>query len=318
MTDIGAELGHWHVPPPPAPLGQREEGPGAESAGSQARRTLAAARSRIGRTAIEIAISDWVYDLVRANVKRGRFFELSDVLRAGRADCLGYARLFSAVGPLFGVDFGVVEVIVDNSGRHVPHHVGLLNLSNGTRRFVDAWYGSKNVVHRRIGALVDGKPRDVDVAELGDAEVRGLPDACIDAITLYIRSNRLLEQGEFDPAIEGYSRAIRLYPNNTRAYYNRALARDRKGDVSGAEQDYAEALKDESRLVRVLATVEELEGLLLLDERRVPEREQDIYLWRKGFKTGKPTDCEEIARTVGMSTAQVRQIIARTERLLAG
>ena len=100
-----------------------------------AAKRLAEARSPEGRSAMENAIADWLYDLVRWNVKRGRVFELDEVLASGRADCLGYARLFAALGPRFGLELGVVEVVVDNAGRCVPHYVTLLNLSDGRRRF---------------------------------------------------------------------------------------------------------------------------------------------------------------------------------------
>lgn len=261
-------------------------------------------------------MSNWVYDLVRANVKRGRFFELDDVLRTGRADCLGYARLLSVVGPLFGVDFGVVEVIVDNAGRYVPHHVSLVNLSDGTRRFIDPWYGSTDIVHRRLGALADGKLRDLDSEELdGVRQLRGLPNRCVEAIVLYIRGNRLLDRDELDGAIELYSEAIRLYPNNTRAHYNRALARDRKGDAEAAQLDYAEALKDERGLARVLATVDELERLIELDDNGIDEKAQGIFLWNKGFRTGEPAGYEEIAAAHGMSANQVGRVVSAVERV---
>ncbi|GAG51108.1 unnamed protein product, partial [marine sediment metagenome] len=189
----------------------------------------------------------------------------------------------SAIGPRFGLSLGIVEVLIDNAGRYVPHHVNLLSLANGTHRFIDAWYGSRNIRHRRIGAIVDGVPRDINEEELsGIQDLRGLPERCIDAITLYIKGNRFLDRDELDEAIKHYSEAIELYPNNSRAFYNRALAHDRKGDTEEANLDYAHALKDESSLIRVLATIEELEDVIKLDEKGIGELEQDIYLWHKG------------------------------------
>ena len=162
---------------------------------------------------------------MRSNVKRGRAFELDEVLSTRRADCLGYAKLFFALAPGFGLELGIVAVLIDNAGRCVPHHVNLLNLASGTYRFIDAWYGSGDISHRRIGALVNGRPKDIDREELsGIQDLRGLPDRCIDAITLYIKGNRCLERDELDEAIKCYSEAIALYLNNSRAFYNRALA----------------------------------------------------------------------------------------------
>ena len=318
MVHRSNALAGWHIPELPGELG----GAGRQGLDLEAVRTLI--RQRLGgdvgnRSRIQIAVSDWLYDLVRSNVKRGRAFELDEVLSTRRADCLGYARLFSALGPGFDLELGVVEVLIDNAGRYVPHHVSLLNLADGTYRFIDAWYGSSNINHRRIGARVNGKPRDIDREELSEIHnLRGLPEACVAAITLYIRGNRCLERNELDKAMKLYSEAIKLYPNNTRAYYNRALAYEGRGQAEEARLDYARALKDESSLIRVLARIEELEELIRLDEKEISEEKQDIYLWHKGFKTGVPVGYEEIGHRYGISSEEVRRIVSAVESLCTG
>lgn len=303
ITELPVELG--------ATVGQKTD---LEAVRTLIRRRLAG--NAVGRSQMQIVVSDWLYDLVRGNIRRGRAFELAAVLSTRRADCLGYARLFSALGDEFGLELGVVEVLIDNAGRYVPHHVNLLNLADGTYRFIDAWYGSKNISHRRLGARVDGKLRDVDTEELsGVNELRGLPEACLEAITLYVKGNRCLEGNELVKAIEYYSAAIELYPSNSRAYYNRAIARERKGDMEGARLDYARALKDEASLIRVLASTYELEGLIKLDEKGLNEQEQAVYLCYKGYKTGVSMGYEEIAHKYGISPEEVKEIITRVEKL---
>ena len=314
MMHLDSALAGWQIPELPGELGGGRQKPELEAVRTLIRRRLAGDAE--GRSRIQIAVSDWLYDLVRSNIKRGRAFELGEVLSTRRADCLGYARLFSALGDEFGLELGVVEVLIDNAGRYVPHHVNLLILADGTYRFIDAWYGSTNINHRRIGALVNGKLRDINTAELSEiSDLRGLPEACLEAITLYIRGNRCLERNELDKAIEYYSAAIKLYPNNSRAYYNRAIARERKGDMEGARLDYARALRDETSRIRVLATTAELEELIRLDEKGISEREQAIYLWHKGYKTGASVGNEEIGHKYGISLEEVEKIIDRVERL---
>ncbi len=317
MTNLDSALADWHIPGLPYELrGSTTQKLDLEAIGLLISQKLAEAHDEEETSGIQILISDWLYDLVRSNVKRGRVFELDDVLSTGRADCLGYTKLFSAIGPRFSLVLGIVEVLIDNAGRYVPHHVNILNLANGAYRFIDAWYGSSNIRHRRIGALVDGVPRDIDEEELsGIRELRGLPDHCIDAITLYIKGNRFLDRDELDEAIKHYSEAIELYPNNSRAFYNRALAHDRKGNTEEAKLDYAQALNDESSLIRVLATIGELEDLIILDDEGIDELEQDVYLWRKGFKTGEQAGYEEIARRYKISPEEVKSILSRVERL---
>jgi tetratricopeptide (TPR) repeat protein len=149
-------------------------------------------------------------------------------------------------------------------------------------------------------------------------DLRGLPEACLEAITLYIRGNGCLARNELDKAIDYYSAAIRLYPNNSRAYYNRAIAREVKGEVAAAEADYAQALRDEASLIRVLANTYGLEELIRLDEEGISEREQAIYLWHKGYKTGACAGYEEIGREYGVSPQDVKKIIDRVAGLCTG
>ena len=313
MVDLDAVVAGWRVAELPTEL-RGAEPPVLEEVGRVALDRLAAAGGAGAKSRVETAVAEWLFGLVRGNVKRGRFFELEDVLSTGRADCLGYTRLFAAIGRRFGLDLGIVEVITDNAGRYVPHHVTLVNLSNGAYRFMDAWYGSTDVSHRRIGAMVDGEMRDIDREQLaGVKDLKGLPERCVDAIALYIRGNGHLERDELDQAIRCYSEAARLYPNNTRAFYNRALAYERIGMGEEAAADYAEALKDESSTIRVLASIEGIEGLLRLDERGIGDMEQDIYLSREGFKMGEPVGYEELGRIYRLPSEEVEAIATRVK-----
>lgn len=304
-------LAGWRIPDLPAETGGAKKGLDIEAVKLLIRRNLVA-DPKDGH--LQIAVIDWLYKLVRGNIKRGRIFELGEVLITRQADCLGYTQLLSALGNIFGLELGIVEVLIDNAGRYVPHHVNLLNLPDGNRRFIDAWYGSTNINHRRIGALVDGVLRDIDATEPGRVgELKGLPEGCIEAIILYIKGNRSLQREEPDKAIRYYSRAIRLYPNNSRAFYNRALAYEMKGELKKAELDYARALKDESGLIRVLSTTCDLEDLIKLDEKGINETEQGVYLFYKGFRTGAPTSYEEISRKCGLPVEEVSRIVSRVE-----
>ena len=147
------------------------------------------------------ARSNWLYDLVRRNVNRGRFFQLREVLYHQQADCLGYARLMSCLGKRFALDIGIVEVVIDNGGRYVPHYVNLIKISPGKRRFMDLWYGARDIKHRRIGAQIRAGRRwrikDLDWDELEKVEdIRGLPPQALEGITHYI-SQLSLDNTEF-------------------------------------------------------------------------------------------------------------------------
>lgn len=303
-------LADWILPPPPLGL----EAAGLGELRAQIRARLSSEPDPGRRSQLELEVAEWLFKGVRANVKRGRAFELDEVLASRQADCLGYARLLAFLGSKFDLDMGVVEVILDLAGRYVPHHANLLNLSSGERRFLDLWYASPDISHRRIGALADGELRDLDWEELpAISQLQGLPQRCLRAITLYIRGNRCLERDELDEAIRLYSQAIGLYPQNSRAFYNRGVAFERKEDRRRAEEDYRRALSDEASLARVLARVEELEKLIELDAKGLSREEQEVYLLHQGFRTGTKVSAEEVARRLGMPLKRVRQVLCLLE-----
>ncbi len=275
------------------------------------------------KSRLEVKAISWLYDFIRANVKRGRVFALGEVLRQGSADCLGYAKLFTLLGRLLGLDLGVIEILVDNGGRYVPHTAVLVRLDNRRWHFVDLWYGSKNINHQRVGLQVKRggawKIEDLELREPGiPEEVCYLPDPCVNAITLYIRGNRHLNRQEFNSAIRYYSRAIELYPGNARFFYNRAVAYENLGEHQKAGADYAQALSDEASIIRLLAREhDEVTSLINLDTRKIDNLTQEMYLLHKGFTTGKGVLLCAVAKRFGIPEAKVAVILSSTEAKVA-
>jgi tetratricopeptide (TPR) repeat protein len=280
---------------------------------------LAKIKSGGDKSRLEVSLSGWLYDFIRANVKRGRVFDSGQVLRQGSADCLGYAKLFTLLGRLFGLDVGVIEVVVDNAGRYVPHTAVLVRLENHRWRMIDLWYGSKNIRHLRVGlqAKQGGtwRIRDLDVKEVSaQEEICYLPDPCVDAITLYIRGNRHLERQDYAAAINCYSQAIQLYPGNARLFYNRAIAYENLGEYEKAKADYARAVADDAAIIRILATEhDEVISLVDLDAKGIGRLAQEVYLLYHGFATGRKVPLPRVARRFGLSEAETRAIISSVE-----
>ncbi len=305
----------WHRTEPPKGLESATSAPGIRSR-SEIKPRLNMVKSRRYRSRLEVKVISWLYDFIRVNVKRGRVFDLREVLQAGGADCLGYAKLFTLLGRLFGLDAGIIEVVIDNKGRYVPHTAVLVRLSNHRLRFVDLWYGSKNIRHKKLGLSVKrGKTwqvEDMEQSVLNNLEEIGyLPDHCVNAITHYIRGNRHLNQQEFDIAIRYYSKAIELYPTNARFFYNRAIAYENLGEQEKADADFSQALSDEDAITRVLAREhDEVTSLLNLDARGVDNLAQEMYLLHKGFTTGKEVPISVVAKRFGLPAAEIKAILS--------
>jgi hypothetical protein len=274
------------------------------------------------KTQLQKLIIEWLFILIRLNVKRGRIFNLQEVLETGNADCLGYAKVFTTLGRYCGLDMGIIEVIIDTRKRNVPHTASLVRLSSGKPQFVDFWYGSQDIRHQRLGLNIKHNEiwqvGDIDYKALKNAEdISYLPDCCVNAITLYIEGNRLLKNCNFAEAVEYYSRATQLYPENARLFYNRAVAFENLGRTAQAQADYARALYDDSSIFRSSAVQpEEIVNLINLDSAGISEQTQEMYLLAKGFITGKNVSTIELSRRFALSSVEIIGLLCAVEGII--
>lgn len=255
---------------------------------------------------------------IRLRVKRGPVFRPAQALHEGKADCLAYAQLLQTAARDVGLDVGIIEVVVDSAGRYVHHPANLFKPSAGRPWVVDLWYGSTDIRHRRLAALVrEGsrwRVRDFDHDAMPEARrVRGLPRRCVRGLTWYTHGNVELGRGRPHEAIACYDRAARLYPENPRISFNRALAHEAAGDDQRARADRDRAFASEETLPRLLASAhDEVTALIRLDEAEVLEEDQRLYLLSQGFITGQPVPLPEIAERCG---AQVEEVAARLDAI---
>jgi len=289
---------------------------------SELKQKLELGRSRSARDSLEKAVINWLYAFIRMNIKRGPLFDLRQVLREGSADCLGYGKLFTTLGRLCGLETGIVEVLVDNRGCSVPHTAVLVKLAGGRPRFIDFWYGSTDIRHKRLGLQVRRGGRwqveDMDFRDMLKTEaISYLPDACVDAITCYILGNRAFKDGDFKQAVSFYNKAISLYPWNARSYYNRGLAYENLHLAGKAQEDYARAVQDEASLVRILAAQpEDVTALMLLDQLFIPEVDQQIYIMNAGYSSGRMISPSRIAEKLHIPVKEVEAVLDIIQKVL--
>lgn len=266
------------------------------------------------------AIIDWLYAFIRLNIKRGPVFDLKQVLRVHRADCLAYCKLFTILGRRLGLDTGIVDVLIDSGGRYVPHTAIMVKIGK-MPRFADLWYGSRDIRHRRLCMRVkEGGQwivKDLENTQLERHEVNYLPDTYVDGITFYVLGNQHLAREEFAQAIDCYTRSITLYPESIRPFYNRATAYEKLGEPQKAQQDYSAALADENALIRTMAREhDEITDLMRLDEVEIEEEAQEMFLLRNGIISGRAVPLTLIAARFRLSDDKVRAILHGVERRL--
>ena len=311
-AQVRENLKGWELFPVPAGLSESKQ---IEEFASQARAKLSEIKKPETRAALEDQLLDWLYALVCHNIKRGRVWELSDVLTQHRADCLGYARLLTFLTREFGLDSGVVEVVQDIRRRYVPHYVCLTNLADGSKRLLDPWYGSADMMHRILIAWPPGHPlpRQITMKALQKSgRIEGLAPEQVAGLSCYILGNAYLARGDAARAVECYDISLWLYAENPRVQYNCAIALEILGKTEEAQSSYQHAFSIPSSMVRLMATVEHIEPLIYLDEINVDELSQRVYLLRQGFITGRQERWVEIARICSLTPATARHIYKST------
>jgi hypothetical protein len=229
----------------------------------------------------EIAVAEFVYDLVRDSVaNRGIRDEdlgavqqkvagsarLGEVLRRREGDCVGMAKAYCYVSSkYFGLDVGIVEVKEGLDRQEEPHVCCMLKTSPPSQlRQVDVTRAfSISPVSRgkrhpliRLRAQTDGGMADLDVLDrefgrLDPAKAFGLPDESVHAFT------RVQEAGNIEfktrdarESLRLLDEAVRLDPGLAFAYSNRAATRLKiePADLGGVVADAEAALSLHPRM----------------------------------------------------------------------
>jgi tetratricopeptide (TPR) repeat protein len=202
---------------------------------------------------IERDIAGRLVGLIRRHIKvDDRFFDLADVVKYRKAQCLGYAQVFYITARSIGLEAGAINVLELEKEGTLPvgfsHVACMVYLADGKTTMI-------NVVP---GGFISGPFATADTFEPVGSNLQ-LKDksnplgiyrriAILDGrgLSAYVYSNGAVEHNEgkrFEEAIEAGNRAIQLFPALAEAWNNRGIAYRNTGQVEQAISDYTQALE---------------------------------------------------------------------------
>ncbi|MYA72719.1 tetratricopeptide repeat protein [Candidatus Poribacteria bacterium] len=124
-----------------------------------------------------------------------------------------------------------------------PKNVFTYNDRADIKRKLGDYTGAIDDYNQTLKKLKDGSFTYQTYTEHGLGTVTITPN---DTYTYYVYNNRgwaKREQGDYTGAMEDFTRAIELKPDDTYAYKNRAGVKRELGDYAGAVEDYTQAIK---------------------------------------------------------------------------
>jgi Tfp pilus assembly protein PilF len=188
---------------------------------------------------------------IDADTSTPGIYELSDVVRYHKAQCLGYTQVFYILASTVGLTVRPVNVLELENKKPLPagcsHVACTVELANGTTIMSNIVPGGfisdayTNDIYQDCGTFLQLKDNTAQSGIYGKI-------AILDAkgLTAYIHSNRAggyNTSKRFNKAIAECDTAIRLCPGLDAAWNNRGIAYSRTGHIEQAVSDYARALE---------------------------------------------------------------------------
>jgi tetratricopeptide (TPR) repeat protein len=181
-----------------------------------------------------------------------RYFELADVVRYRKAQCLGYTQVFHILARSIGLSVRPINVLeLDNSGplpAGFSHVAAIVELADGKtimanivpNGFISRPFAAADTFEQ-VGSFVQLKDKS---NPLGIYRKIQILDGT--GLAAYVCSNLASVNsaaGRFEQAIADCSRAIQLYPALAEAWNNRGIARRNSGQIEQAISDYTKAIE---------------------------------------------------------------------------
>jgi len=209
--------------------------------------------SKSGLAGIEQDIAEQLVDDVRRQIRvDDRYFELADVTRYRKAQCLGYTQVFYILAKSINLSVRPINILeLDKKGPLLvgfSHVAAIVELADGRvimANLVPGGFTSGPF------AIADTFERAGNYLQLKDKNnalgiYKRIQILDGEGLAAYIYSNRASVKnsaGQFEQAAADSSRAIQLYPALAEAWNNRGIARRNAGQIEQAISDYTKAVE---------------------------------------------------------------------------
>lgn len=178
------------------------------------------------------------------------FFELSDVIKHRKANCLGFSQSFNVLGNPVGLQVGVVKVLEGATGTlptDMDHIVSKVELMDGRTVIVDLGvsFVSKPFIFEeqfaQVGNYWDLKNKNNRLAIPLSLQILDIKDI---VAGIYVNRGKVCHNlRQYNDALQNYNKAIELNPRDGTAYFNRAIAHFILGRSYKAISDNTKAIE---------------------------------------------------------------------------
>ncbi|MBN2589831.1 MAG: tetratricopeptide repeat protein [Sedimentisphaerales bacterium] len=193
-------------------------------------------------------INDLTYWIKKEIAPDVNFFDLTDIIKAKRAQCVGYAHILYILGNSVGLNINAINVTERVSNEFTKGHVAdIVTLTNGQKVMVDVGLGfvSKSFIldkeFSKAGnywELKDKKnPLEIH-KRFQIVDRNGLL-----AQLLLKHGNDYLKSNQFNKAISEFTKAIKISPKYPDPYINRGGIYGTTGETNKALSDLNKAIE---------------------------------------------------------------------------
>jgi len=160
-----------------------------------------------------------------------KVYELSQIVREKKANCLGYTQIFYVLGNIIGLSLKPVEVAEVISNWHIVNMI--LSLSNGKEVIVDLTIQGDNFISKPFRLEEEYEKRGIyweyrKEAPLGIGDlyrkIRILDKNGLIAQIYHNRADEDIHRGKYNKAMEEAQKAIEYDSNDVLGYYNLGVA----------------------------------------------------------------------------------------------